>query len=226
MLKIKLDIGQKIFITSDTHYGHKNICAGVTEWDGIRSKGKTRDFETLEEMNEAIIQRINSDVGQDDILIHLGDWSFGGFDNIEIFRNRIICKNIHLITGNHDHHIVRNRNNVRSLFSSVHEFYAQLEVELMKSTFVKKSSKKVRLEAILSHFPICSWDDMSRGKMHLFGHVHLPPHLKFMPGKSMDVGVDGNDLYPYDLFKVDKMMQSKPIKTSIIPQDHHSEEVK
>ena len=31
---------------------------------------------------------------EDDFLIHLGDWSFGGFDSIKEFRSRINCKNI------------------------------------------------------------------------------------------------------------------------------------
>jgi hypothetical protein len=29
-------------------------------------------------------------VGQDDVLFHLGDWSFGGFESIEQFRNQIV----------------------------------------------------------------------------------------------------------------------------------------
>ena len=87
---IKINENTKVWITSDTHYGHKNICRGVTNWrlpDGSVPIDQTRDFDTIERMNESIIRNINSVVGQDDVLIHLGDWSFGGFDNIEIFRN-------------------------------------------------------------------------------------------------------------------------------------------
>ena len=32
MWKIKLEPGQQLFFTSDTHYNHKNICRGVTNW--------------------------------------------------------------------------------------------------------------------------------------------------------------------------------------------------
>ena len=35
-------------------------------------------------------------------------WSFNGFDKIIEFRNRLNCKNIHLILGNHDTHIEKN----------------------------------------------------------------------------------------------------------------------
>ena len=45
----------------------------------------------------------------EDTLYHLGDWSFGGIENIWNFRKRINCKNIYLVPGNHDHHIKKNK---------------------------------------------------------------------------------------------------------------------
>ena len=96
-----------IWFVSDTHFMHKNICIGVSEWD---DKAKScRNFQTLEEMNELIINNINKYVKEDDILYHLGDWSFGGIDNICEFRKQIKCKNIYLVPGNHDHHIKNNK---------------------------------------------------------------------------------------------------------------------
>ena len=47
-------------------------------------------------MNTTLVDEINNKVGENDFLIHLGDFSFGGFDNIAEFRGRILCKNIHL----------------------------------------------------------------------------------------------------------------------------------
>ncbi len=111
MMKIKLNKG-RIFFTSDTHYGHTNICRGVSNWrdeNGNVPIHQTRDFKSLDHMNDYIVNSINSKVGEDDILFHLGDWSFGGFDNVAKFRSRVKCKNIHLILGNHDHHIERNK---------------------------------------------------------------------------------------------------------------------
>jgi len=90
--------------------------------DGSVPESQTRNFETLDKMNSAIVNNINELVGQDDVLIHLGDWSFGGFEQIEEFYNRLICKNIHLVLGNHDHHIDRDRDNIRSKFLSVNWF--------------------------------------------------------------------------------------------------------
>ena len=122
---IKIDNDIKVWITSDTHYAHKNICRGVTNWrmpDGSIPEKQTRPYDTVGEMNAWIVNNINERVRQEDVLIHLGDWSFGGFETIEEFYNRLVCKNIHLILGNHDHHIDRNRDNIKRLFKSVSWF--------------------------------------------------------------------------------------------------------
>lgn len=218
MLTIQLNKDQKIFFTSDTHYGHKNICRGVSNWTG--GLDKTRDFRTIDQMNAAIINGINQTVGQDDILVHLGDWSFGGFESIQEFRDRIICKNVYLILGNHDHHIENNRGNCQDLFKGVYQYTRLVVVRPVNSRIVEK------FNFVLSHFPICSWHDMNKGTYHLFGHVHLPQDKKIMPGKSMDVGMDGNDLIPYELREVVSILKDRPNKTSVIPQDHHEKEVR
>ena len=125
-MKLKIDSAkQRIWFTSDTHYNHKNICRGVTAWRTADDKipiDQTRDFKDLGHMNDTIVNNINSVVGQDDILIHLGDWSFGGFDSIKEFRDRIICQNIYLAYGNHDHHIEKNKNDIQSLFTQTFQY--------------------------------------------------------------------------------------------------------
>ena len=118
-MKIVLEKEQRLYFTSDTHYGHSNICRATTRW--TESDNLTRDFKSLDAMNSALVDRINDTVGQDDILIHLGDWSFGGFENIEEFRKRIVCKNVHLVFGNHDHHIRRNKGLIQTIFTTTQE---------------------------------------------------------------------------------------------------------
>ena len=82
-MKITLNKGQKLWFTSDTHYNHSNICSSTTQWiDPITC----REFKSLEKMNAILVDNINKKVGQDDILFHLGDWSFGGFEYIELFK--------------------------------------------------------------------------------------------------------------------------------------------
>lgn len=98
-------MSKNIYFTSDTHYHHRNIVRGISEWEKFEkgsSHQNTRDFNTLEEHDEALIKSINSLVKYDDILYHLGDWSFGGHEQIKKFRDRLECKEIHLIFGNHD----------------------------------------------------------------------------------------------------------------------------
>lgn len=82
----------KVFIISDTHFGHENI---IRYCD--------RPFNNVKEMDKAIIDNWNSVVGKDDLVIHLGDVSFYNKD-----KTRHIITNLNgrkmLIMGNHDNH--------------------------------------------------------------------------------------------------------------------------
>jgi calcineurin-like phosphoesterase family protein len=218
-MKLKLTkTGPNIWFTSDTHYSHKNICRGVSEWTTNRF---TRDYPNLDKMNDVIVNNINAVVQPDDILFHLGDWSFGGIENVSKFRERISCQNVHLILGNHDHHIKKNTNNLQDLFASVNQM---LTVQIA----VDRSPKLIadsRYELTLSHFPIASWENMNKGAIHLHGHVHLRRNQRLHDGKSMDVGVDGNDLHPHNLRDILSIMEKQPIAKLTLPKDHHEEEM-
>ena len=210
-MKITLNKGQKLWFTSDTHYNHANICSATTKW---QDPVTCREFKTLEHMNATLVNNINEFVKQDDILFHLGDWSFGGFEQIELFRNKIVCQNIHIITGNHDHHIENNKEGCQSLFSSVNK-YLNLNVKWNVGTPLAGEQRFA-----LMHFPIASWDNMARGAIHLHGHVHFNPKLRIGSGKMMDVGVDGNGLYPIEMSTILSLMRNQPIK-SLFSFDHH-----
>ncbi len=204
----KIKTTGRVYITSDTHFGHKNICRGVTNWrtqDGEIPIDATRDFQTIEQMNERLIDGINHHVGQDDTLIMLGDVSFGGFDNIGTFLERLVCHNIHLILGNHDHHIENNRDFVKERFLSVQHY---MEININDRNFV------------LCHYPLQSWHGMNKGVIHLHGHVHLPEHRKFGNGKKMDVGVDGNGMDPYSIDEIIKLMDKRSVGPEML-DDHH-----
>lgn len=190
-----------IFFTSDTHYHHKNIVRGTSEWKieespyGIQ---RTRDFDTLEEHDEALIKRFNEVVKQDDVLWHLGDWSFGGYEQIQKFRNRLICQNIHIVFGNHDQNIVKY--NLEGCFNST-QWVKQFTIN--KQMF------------FLSHYSHQVWDKSHKGSIHLFGHSH--GSLKGI-GRSMDCGVDTNNLYPYHLDEILSIMNKIDVKFV----DHHN----
>jgi len=213
-MKIILNKGQKLWFTSDTHFNHANICRGTTEWDKSKPN-HFRDFDSLGEMNDRLVAGINAVVGENDILFHLGDWSFGGFESIREFRSRLNCKNIHLVLGNHDHHIGRNKDGVQDCFVSVNHL-VNLVVKWNVGTLNQKEA-----QFVLMHFPIASWENLGRGVIHLHGHVHLPNHRRVGNGKVMDVGVDGNGLNPISLEEVLSIMEKQPIG-SMMPNDHHT----
>jgi calcineurin-like phosphoesterase family protein len=221
-MKIKLNPGQKIWFTSDTHYDHTNICRATTQWKD--SDNLTRDFKSLDQMNDELVFWINNRVGQDDILFHLGDWSFNGFENIRKFRERIVCKNVHLILGNHDHHIERNKENIQSIFSSVNEYLSlNVKWDLNQTQMMLKTPNSAHF--VLMHYPIASWNRMNDGVIHLHGHVHLPKHQRLAAGKAMDVGVDGNNMEPISMDEVLKIMSKQPIAKLTLPKDHHEKRV-
>jgi calcineurin-like phosphoesterase family protein len=83
-------VGQKVFFTADLHLGHRNIIGYCN-----------RPFSTGEEMDAKIISSINETVGQNDILYIIGDFCHKGGIALA-YRERIICKNVHIILGNHD----------------------------------------------------------------------------------------------------------------------------
>ena len=185
----------KIFFTSDTHYNHKNICKGVSDWT---STDRCRDFSTVKEMNDAIVDAINSTVGEDDTLYHLGDWSFGGINSIWEFRKRIKCRNIHLILGNHDHHIENDKVlpnayfNARTKEALFEENKLQYVIDrpeehkgsnysLVLASYLFSSIshyKEVKFGKgkgdfiCLSHYAMRVWNKSHHGSIMLHGHSH------------------------------------------------------
>ena len=188
------------WFTSDTHAYHKNICRGVSSWEN----SETRDFQNEFLMTEQMIQNINDNVKWNDTLYHLGDWSFAGFDNIKKFRDQINCRNIHLILGNHDHHIDRNKNDIRSIFSSVNQF-----ISITKICGQKMS---------LCHFPLEIWDKHHHGTWMLHGHCH--GSLPISERKVLDVGIDcHNEFRPFHFDEIESIMKDRVIDLI----DHHKE---
>ena len=85
-----------IWIISDTHFGHNNILTFTNE-DG----SPVRDFDSVEEMNETMVDRWNSVVKQGDRVYHLGDVMFGDKENFKKLWPRLNGTK-RLVVGNHD----------------------------------------------------------------------------------------------------------------------------
>ena len=195
-----------LWFSSDWHYGHKNLVKGSSEWDDLSA---CRDFPTLKEHDEFLIQQINTNVKSGDILYFLGDWSFGGEDNVWKLRARIDCETIHFIGGNHDHFIRRNKIlstdrglvHARNLFSSYNEI---LEKDIGKQT------------VIMCHYALRTWHKARKGSWMLHGHSHgsLGNYLALSDTskagemyKQLDVGIDCHpEFRPFHLDEVKQFM--------------------
>jgi calcineurin-like phosphoesterase family protein len=237
---------QNVFVTSDSHFGHNNICKNTTAWnlDEITpGHAGVRDFDTLEKMNQCIVDNINNNVKENDILIHLGDWSFGGIDNIWEFRKKINCKNIYLCYGNHDHHIKGNKvlpncGQLNGLFYNSMIYYDKLNIDKPESAIVTakdlftytdhvldfkvKFTKQGKAERFFcSHYSHRVWDQHHKGVFHLYGHSHSS--LEHEPnGRSIDVGIDNaykllGEYRPFNITEVYEVLKDR--SSQIV--DHH-----
>lgn len=186
-----------IYFTSDSHFFHRNII-----------QYSNRPFTDEYQMNDAIVDRWNSKVLPSDTLYFLGDWAFalgGKLDRVYEIRDRVACRNIHFILGNHDHLIFKHRDTLLKdkVFSSISAEYT-----------IHDTKPKV----FLYHYSCRTYDKAHHGRYHLYGHSHGtladdPTSLSF------DVGVDTNDFYPYSFEDIKSIMGRKTWK----PVDHHNE---
>lgn len=80
----------RIFIISDTHFGHKKIC----QFEPV-----ARPFSTVQEHDDELVRRWNSVVRDCDTVWHLGDVLFGEDSFDTIARLNGVKK---LVMGNHD----------------------------------------------------------------------------------------------------------------------------
>lgn len=197
-----------IWLTSDTHAFHKNIAGpGVSSW-----KSGYRDFKDQYEMTAKIADTFNKYCKHNDTIYHLGDWSFGGVDNILKFMDMLVCKNIHLIYGNHDENIKTNRK------FEINGYHAQDLFTSCNDTLELNIGKQNKL--FLSHYAHRVWLGSHKGVIHLYGHSHgsIPDY-----GKSMDVDVDvafklTKEWRPFHIDEIYKIMNNR----EVVFADHHS----
>lgn len=165
-----------LFFTSDLHLHHERILQLTN-----------RPFESVDEMDDALVRNINETVGTDDVLWILGDVCMGKekIQSCERFLDALDCKEVHLIIGNHDAR--KRREDLLTVgFSSVSDYEE-----------VKLGGKKL---GILCHYPLMSWNSMRHGSIMLHGHIHAPASYnvenKANGIRRYDVGVDANDFRP------------------------------
>ncbi len=159
------------WFTADLHLGHLNII-----------KYCNRPFQGVDEMGNVIIDNINERVRKEDRLFVLGDIA-----NKEVyvkdFVERVACKNIFVVPGNHDKEKILVR-------------YFKL---LPQCYLYRAPNEDYRI--VLCHYGMRVWEHSHHGAGHLFGHSHSG-----LPGtqSSMDIGVDAWDYAPVSLDEIKK----------------------
>ena len=134
----------KIYVISDTHFGHENSLKWTDE-----EGNKLRPFSTVEELNNTIVNNWNSVVKNGDHIYHLGD--------VVIQKQYLdIVKQLNgkkrLVLGNHD----------------IFETKLYLEVGFQKLCGVRVFPG---LKAILTHFPVHP-NSLREGWVNVHGHYH------------------------------------------------------
>lgn len=175
----------KFFLTSDTHFGHANI---------IRLSN--RPFDSVEQMNEAMVENWNAVVGNEDAVFHLGDAVMGKFEeNVKILGRLNGIK--FLVPGNHDRVSSVEKEARRERFRP---FYEDNGFIILDEHYVLNFGG---IDFNISHYPYeGDSHDQDRhvdlrpvrdGKPLLHGHVHEKWRTR---GDMFNVGVDVNDFTP------------------------------
>jgi calcineurin-like phosphoesterase family protein len=173
----------KIYFTSDLHIAHgKPFIIGP------------RKYATV----EAAIEHTFSELGKltsDDVLFNLGDLVVGAGEQSEAYAKRVVnlpCQQYY-IHGNHCAGIANLINIERAKLGLLADDVELYPLTLTGSRFtVLGHYAEIFIDGVpivLSHYPMTSWNHMSKGGYMLHGHCHR--NLRDEPGlKRLDVGWD------------------------------------
>lgn len=186
-----------IFVTSDLHFGHKNI---------LKFNPETRPYDSIEEHDEALVDNWNSVVGPNDTVWNLGDLSFHRDFNKTLDILERLNGQHHLILGNHDQLLRKFRFAEAAKNAGVASISDYHELRINKQ------------KICMSHYAMRVWNCMHHGALMLYGHSHgsLPG-----VGRQMDVGIDACDMpsnqRPFAIEDVIEFLSAK----EAIYFDHH-----
>lgn len=191
----------RVWFTADTHFGHGNIIKYCKRpfFDDEEQRLSRSDpqgrwkvsRETIREHDESILESINDFVRPDDRLWILGDFCWGDIEKGRRYRNRIRCRDVRLVWGNHDH-------------SSLGRLFEQT---------IEQGMIRVRGQSIwLNHYPMRSWDKSFHGSWQLYGHVHgrmCEEDASENWRLTKDVGVDACDYRPISFEELEDYMEPR-----------------
>jgi calcineurin-like phosphoesterase family protein len=190
--------------TSDLHYHHKKICSFTNRpWK--------------QEDNEAALTRLwNNQVGEDDVVWHLGDFSFANPSRSgqTLIMDVLTSLNgkIHIILGNHDD---------ERLWRRIQEEMPDKVLTVDRMLEINIGEGKGKKKLVMNHYPMMSWNKAHWGSLHVFGHHHGSIHH---PGKAVDVGLDGSyeRLGEWRFWTEDDILSYLDKKPVWVPDgDHH-----
>ena len=174
----------KYWFTSDEHYFHKKII-----------EYSYRPFKDLDEMHKTLIDNHNEYVSDNDITIHVGDFSFAKWGRTQEIIEQLNGRHV-FIKGSHDYWLKGQR--------EIHEIWE-------KNCWCPLNEERFHVTAC--HYPMFKWPRSHYNSWHVFGHVH--GNLKHH-GKSHDVGVDNNRFYPVGLSTLKLIMSYKEDNPDLI----------
>ena len=175
--KLCPDQYRNVFITSDNHFGHRNIIA-------YENRDEKLNIDTVEEHDNVLINNWNNVVKPGDLVLILGDFSFHKAERTMEILKQLNGEKV-LIEGNHDCIYLEDKQFDRKLFKAIYDY---------KETSYKGT------KLILMHYMIQEFkhkDKVVNPYLQLFGHIHSNPIT--VPRHSYNVGVDINNYVPIRL---------------------------
>ena len=165
----------RVWFTSDLHLGHDKEFV----W-------KARGFDSVQEMNESIIENINMCVNEQDTLYILGDLALCPIEEAKYWLSQIKCSNVVVIVGNHD-------------TDTRLKLYEELGFKIQFGARLRYD----KYHFFLSHYPTLTAnpgeDKLTLAHINLFAHTHqtykIGDHSKF----SYNVGMDAHSCRPIDI---------------------------
>jgi len=187
-----MEENQKVWFASDHHFGHEFL-------------KRLRGFETVEIMDQTIIDAHNSVVKRGDDVYFLGDFLFKSNRHIEYYTEQL-NGNLHLVRGNHDKISLEGKTRG---FSWVKDYYEGKFPNVLSESW--KSDPQILV--VMSHYPMLAWHKNSRGSLMLHGHVHANLRsTEVTRGRTKDVLIcETNEWKPFELQDILKELGNRPI---------------
>ena len=182
----------KVFVVSDWHFNHN-----------VEFVWGARGFKSVDEMNEAIIERHNSIVSPEDDIYVLGDNCLGGGTSEILAANKSLIERLngklHFIYGNHD---TNTRIEMYKTLSNCKEVIGW-------ATMLKYK----KYHFYLSHFPtmVANLETKSLREevLNLYGHTHQTNKFYKDIPMMYHVGLDSSNCYPTNLDDIIEAMHEK-----------------